>query len=131
MTKFKSKWANLAVEVGSISLDIFEELYHEFVVSKVKKINQDQIDVSLLRALCNWLENAIDKKEIVDEKIDKKKVVLNEYLRLKPQANTEQFKKMLEQIIEDFHNTGQIVKLSKRNKLFHKIKSFLLSSSKK
>lgn len=131
MTKFKSKWADLVVEVGSITLDIFEELYHEFVLSKVKKVNNDVIDVSLLRALCNWLENAVDKKERVDDKIDKKKIVINEYIRLKPQANTDQYRQILERLVEDLHNTKQIIKLSTKNKLFYKIKSFLLSSGKK
>ena len=132
MVKFKSKWAEIAVqEIGQLSVDVFVELYHEFVVSHVKKVSPDVIDVSLLRALCNWLENAIDKKEVVDEKLDKKKIVVDEYLRLKPQANNQQFKEIIEKLIEDLHNTGQIVKLSKRNKLFYKIKSFLLSSAKK
>jgi hypothetical protein len=131
MVKFKAKWADLIQEVGSITLDIFEELFHEYASSKVKKVNSDIIDISLLRALCNWLENAVDKKEVVDEKIDKKKIVINEYLRLKPQANQEQYKQILDQLIEDLHNTKQIVKLSQRNKLFYKIKSFLVSSNKK
>ncbi len=131
MPKFKSKWADLVVEVGAVSIDIFTELYHEFVVSHVKKVSPDVIDISLLRALCNWLENAIDKKEVVDEKLDKKKIVVDEYIRLKPQANTQQFKDIIEKLIEDLHNTGAIKKMSSRNKLFYKIKSFLLSSSKK
>ena len=132
MVRFKSKWAEIAVsEIGQLSVDIFTELYHEFVVSHVKKVSPDTIDVSLLRALCNWLENAIDKKEVVDEKLDKKKIVVDEYLRLKPQANTPQFKEIVEKLIEDLHNTHQIVKMSSRNKLFYKIKSFLLTSSKK
>ncbi len=131
MTKFKAKWANLVQEVGAITLDIFEELFHEYAVSKVKRVNQDIIDISLLRALCNWLENAVDKKEVVDEKIDKKKIVINEYLRLKPSANQEQYKQILENLIEDLHNTKQIVKLSTRNKLFYKIKSCIVSTDKK
>lgn len=131
MPKFKAKWADLVVEVGSVSVDIFTELYHEFVVSHVKKVSPDVVDVSLLRALCNWLENAIDKREVVDEKLDKKKIVVDEYMRLKPSANTPQFKDIIEKLIEDAHNTGQIVKMSRRNKLCYKIKSFLLSNGKK
>jgi hypothetical protein len=131
MPKFKSKWADLVVEVGAVSVDIFTELYHEFVVSHVKKVSPDVIDISLLRAMCNWLENAIDKKEVVDEKLDKKKIVIDEYLRIKPQANTPQFKEIIDKLIEDLHNSRQIVKMSSRNKLFYKIKSFLLASSKK
>ncbi len=131
MPKFKSKWADLVVEVGAVSVDIFTELYHEFVVSHVKKVSPDVIDISLLRAMCNWLENAIDKKEVVDEKLDKKKIVIDEYLRIKPQANTPQFKEIIDKLIEDLHNSHQIVKMSSRNKLFYKIKSFLLASSKK
>lgn len=132
MVRFKAKWAEIAVsEIGQLSVDIFTELYHEFVVSHVKKVSEDAIDISLLRALCNWLENSIDKKEVVDEKLDKKKIVVDEYLRLKPQANSPQFKEIIEKLIEDLHNTKQIVKMSLRNKLFYKIKSFLLTSSKK
>ncbi len=131
MPKFKSKWADLIVEVGAVSIDIFTELYHDYVVSHVKKVSADVIDVSLLRVLCNWLENAVDKKDVVDEKLDKKKIVIDEYIRLKPQANTPQYKEIIEKLIEDLHNTSQIIKLSKRNKLFYKMKSYVLSSSKK
>ena len=132
MPRFKAKWAELAVDVGSISIDIFTELYHEFVLEQVKKVNQsDLVDISLLRALCNWLENSIDKKEVIDEKIDKKLIVLNEYCKLKPGANTEVTKLLLNKLIDDLHNSKQIVKLSSRSKLFYKIKSCLVKSTKK
>ncbi len=131
MVLFKSKWADLIVEVGSISIDVFEMLYHEFVVSKVKKVNNDVVDISLLRYLCNILENALSKKQIIDGKINKKDIVINEYLILKPQANNDVTKAILNKIIEDLHNTGQILKLSKNTKLLHKIKSCIFSSNKK
>jgi hypothetical protein len=132
MPRFKSKWAELAVDVGSISIDIFTELYHEFVLEQVKKVNQtDLVDISLLRALCNWLENSIDKKEVIDEKVDKKKLVLDEYIRLKPGANTEDTKQLLNKLIEDLHNSSAIKKISQRQKLCHKIKSCLVKSTKK
>jgi hypothetical protein len=128
MPKFKSKWADLVVEVGAVSIDIFTELYHEFVVSHVKKVSPDVIDISLLRALCNWLENAIDKKDVVDEKLDKKKIVVDEYIRLKPQANTQQFKDIIEKLIDDLHNTQSIKKISKRRKMYHRVKSCFVSN---
>jgi hypothetical protein len=133
MPKFRSRWANLIQDAGSISIDIFVELYHEFVVERVKKVDQSNnnlVDVSLLRALCNWLENALDKKEVVDEKVNKKKIVLDEYIRLKPQCNNEQTKELLDKLIEDLHNSNQIQKVSKNTKLYHKIKSLVLSTKK-
>lgn len=132
MPRFKAKWAELAVDVGSISIDIFTEVYHEFCLQQIPKVNQtDLVDISLLRALCNWLENSIDKKEVIDEKVDKKQIVLNQYVRLKPGANNEQTKLLLNKLIDDLHNSSQIVKLSSRSKLFYKIKSCLVKSTKK
>jgi len=130
MPKFKSKWADLVVEVGAVSVDIFSELFHEYVVSKHKNVNQQKvIDVSLIRWLCNTLENAVKKKEVVDEKIDKKKLVVDEYVKLKPTANTPQYKQIIEDVIEDLHNSGAIKKLSSQTKLFHRVKSCCVSNN--
>ncbi len=131
MVLFKSKWADLIVEVGSISIDVFEMLYHQYVSTKVIRINNDIIDVSLIRYLCNILENALSKKQIIDGKVDKKTVVINEYLLLKPQANNDATKIILNKIIEDLHNTKQIKKFSRNKKLLHNIKSFIFPSNKK
>lgn len=128
---FKIKYLDLIKEVGSISVDIFENMLHEYVVENIKKVSDNNIDISLLRWLCNVVENSIDKKHVIDEKINKKQIVLNEYVKLKPNANQQQFKDILEKMIEDLHNTKQIKKISQKNKLFHKIKSVVLSSTKK
>ena len=128
---FKKKWLDEIIEVGSLSIDVFELMYHQYVMTKVNKINNDVIDISLLRYLCNILENALSKKQIIDGKIDKKNIVITEYLVLKPQANSEANKVILNKIIEDLHNTSQILKLSKNTKLLHKIKSCIFSTNKK
>ena len=65
------------------------------------------------------------------DEVDKKKLVLDEYIRLKPGANTEDTKQLLNKLIDDLHNSSQIVKLSSRSKLFYKIKSCLVKSTKK
>ena len=124
MPRFKSKWSNLIQEVGSVSIDIFEQLFHEYVVSRIKQTNNNEaVDVSLIRLLCNWLENSINKKDIVDGKLDKKTIVINEYIKLKPIANTSEYKVMVEKIIEDLHNTHQIKKVSSYFKTFYRLKS--------
>jgi uncharacterized membrane-anchored protein YjiN (DUF445 family) len=129
MPKFKAHWANLVKEVGQIAVDQFVELFHEFVISNVKNGHPEKIiDVSLLRWLCNTLENSLDKKEIVDDKVDKKKIVIDEYVKLKPPSNTQQFKQILEDLIEDLHNSGSIKKLSSRTKLYYRAKSCCISN---
>jgi hypothetical protein len=127
MVKFKDKYLDLIKEVGSVSVDIFQNLFHEYITEHIKNISQDEIDVSLLRWLCNVLENSIDKKYVVDEKINKKEIVLNEYFKLKPNARSHE--KLLDKIIEDLHNTGQIKRIKTRTKLYHKIKSALCTST--
>jgi hypothetical protein len=124
MPRFKSKWSNLIQEVGSVSIDIFEQLFHEYVVSRIKQTNNNEaVDVSLIRLLCNWLENSTNKKDIVDSKINKKQLVINEYIKLKPVANTPEYKIMVEKIIDDLHNTNQIKKVSSYFKTFYRLKS--------
>lgn len=129
MVKFKVKWLDLVEDLGSISTDIFQNLFHEFVTEHIKQLSQDEIDVSLLRWLCNVLENSINKKHIVDEKINKKQLVLDEYFKLKPNARSHE--KVLDKIIEDLHNTKQIKKVKERTKLYYKIKSMVFTSKQK
>ena len=126
---FKKKWLSFVKDVGSISVDIFENMLHEYVASEIKQVSQSEIDPSLLRWLCNVVENSIEKKQVIDEKIDKKRLVLNEYYKLKP--NSRQHEQFLINIIEDLHNSNQIKKVSTKTKLYHKIKSMVFSSSKK
>ena len=112
MAKFSESDAQLVKEVGAISIDVFKELFHEFVTQQIKGFDpNDPIDPSLLRKLCNYLECGLKKKHIVEGKVNKKQFVIDEYIRLKPSANTEANKKLLDKLIEDFHNTGQIRKI--------------------
>jgi hypothetical protein len=74
MVKFKASKSKLVKEVGSITVDIIADLFHEFVKEEIKEVKQDKtIDVSLLRLLSNKLENSLVKNgDVIDEKIDKK-----------------------------------------------------------
>jgi hypothetical protein len=129
MPKFKSKWADLVVEVGSIAVNTFEDLFHEYTLSKIKNPRPEKvIDISLIRWLANAVENALDKKDIVDGKINKKKLVIDEYIKLKPSASNPQFREILEDLIEDLHNTHQIKKIAQRTKLYHRVKSCCVSN---
>ena len=124
MVKFKASKSKLVKEVGSITVDIIADLFHEFVKEEIKEIKQDKtIDVSLLRLLSNKLENSLVKNgDVIDEKIDKKKLVLDEYIKLKPQANNPNDVITLETLLEDLHNTKQIKKVSKKRKFIKWIK---------
>ena len=73
----------------------------------------EKIDPSLLRFLCNIVENSYNKKDVVDKKNDKKKVVLDVYLILKPQFNNVDDKNILNNLIEDLHTSEQIGKVSR------------------
>jgi hypothetical protein len=42
---------------------------------------------------------------------DKKKIVVDEYYKLKPSANTPDNTNIMNKIIEDFHNSDQIKKI--------------------
>lgn len=124
--KFKPSKSALVKEIGSVAVDVLAELFHELIKEEIKDVKQDKnIDVSLLRLLCNKLENSIVKNgDVIDDKIDKKKLVLDEYFKLKPSSNNPQDKLILENLLEDLHNTKQIKKVSKKRKLTHFVKSF-------
>ena len=49
--------------------------------------------------MCNIIENAYTKKDIVDNKIDKKKIVIDVYVILKPQANNNEDKIIIDKLI--------------------------------
>ena len=87
----------------------------------------EKIDPSLLRFLCNIVENSYNKKEVIDKKIDKKKVVLDVYLILKPQCNNVDDKNVLNNLIEDLHTSGQIGKVSSIRYYWKVIKKHFLS----
>lgn len=126
--KFKKKWLNEIVDVGSISIDLFVNMYHEYINENVKtSSNEDIIDISLLRYLCNILENSLEKSHVIDTKINKKQIVINEYCQIKPSANQPQTKEVIDKIVEDLHNTGQIKKMKLKTKLYYKFQKFLFS----
>jgi len=83
-----------------------------FVNENIKKQSPDKIDPSLLRFICNIVENSYNKKDVLDKKIDKKKIVLDVYLVLKPQCNNLDDKNILNNLIEDFHTSEQNLKVS-------------------
>ena len=84
-------------------------------------------DPSLLSFLCNIIENAYTKKDIVDNKIDMKKIVIDVCLILKPQANNNEDKIIIDKLIEDLHSSGQVLKVSRLRYYYKSIKNFLLS----
>lgn len=112
MVKFRKFQASLVKLSGSSSIDVLVGEIVSYVNEKIKLINQDKIDPSLLRFLCNLVENSYNKKNVIDGKIDKKKIVIDVYLILKPQANNNDERLMLDKLIEDFHSSGQILKIA-------------------
>lgn len=125
MPKFRRDFLPLVREMGSVSLDIFEDMLHEYVSEVVKRVSDEAIDPSLLRLLCNILENSLEKKDKIDSKINKKSIVLNEYFKLKPkEVNTPENVELLGKLIEDMDNSGAIKKIKTKTKLAHRLKSF-------
>ena len=91
-----------------------------------KKISSDKIDPSLLRFICNVIENSYTKKDVIDNKIDKKKVVIDVYIILKPSANNTDDRIMLDKLIEDFHTSGQILKVSRLRYYYKTVKKSIV-----
>lgn len=112
MVKFNKFQASLVKLSGSSSVEVLIGEIVGFVNQNIKKVSPDKIDLSLLRFICNIVENSYNKKDVVDKKIDKKKVVLDVYLVLKPQCNNVEDKNIISNLIEDLHTSQQIVKVS-------------------
>ena len=127
MVKFSKFQASLVKLSGSSSVEILINEIIGFVNEKFKKISPEKIDPSLLRFLCNIIENAYTKKDIVDNKIDQKKIVIDVYIILKPQANNNEDKIVLDKLIEDLHSSGQVLKVSRVRYYYKSIKNFLHS----
>lgn len=127
MVKFNKFQTSLVKLSGSVSVDMLISEIVAFVNDKIKKISPDKIDPSLLRFICNIIENSYNKKDVADSKIDKKKVALDVYLILKPQCNTAEDKILLNNLIEDFHSTQQISKISNFKYYWKVIKKHFLS----
>ena len=113
MVKFSKFQASLVKLNGSSSVELLIGEIVNFVKENIKKVSPDKIDPSLLRFICNLIENSYNKKDILDNKIDKKKIVIDVYIILKPQANNAEDKGLLEKMVEDFHSTKQILKVSR------------------
>ena len=113
MVKFSKFQASLVKISETASVDVLINEIVNFVNENVKEISQDKIDPSLLRLLCNVVENSYNKKNVIDKKIDKKKVVIDVYLILKPHCNNVEDKLILDKLIEDFHTSEQILKVSR------------------
>ena len=112
MVKFRKFQASLVKLSGSSSIDVLVGEIVSYVQEKIKLINPERIDPSLLRFLCNLVENSYSKKNAIDSKVHKKKIVIDVYIILKPQANNNDDKIMLNKLIEDFHSSGQILKIA-------------------
>jgi len=125
--KFRPNSLKHVKDVGSISLELFCQMLHDYVTSHIKEVNQDPIDPSLLRLLCNWVEEAsANKTHLVDSKLDKKKIVIDEYIKLKPSAGQNaEYKKVLDKLVDDLWATKQIKKISLKKRLYYLAVDFL------
>jgi hypothetical protein len=120
MVKFDKFQSSLVKLSGSSSVDALINEIVEYIKQSIKNISPDKIDPSLLRFICNIVENSYSKKSVADNKIDKKKIVIDVYIILKPSANSPDDRIMLDRLIEDFHSSGQILKVS-RLKYYYKL----------
>jgi hypothetical protein len=120
MVKFNKFQSSLVKLSGSSSVDALINEIVSYVKESIKNISPDKIDPSLLRFICNIVENSYSKKSITDNKINKKKIVVDVYIILKPSANSADDRAMLDRMIEDFHSSGQILKIS-RLKYYYKL----------
>ena len=75
MVKFSKFQASLVKLNGSSSVEVLIGEIVNFVNENIKKVSPEKIDPSLLRFLCNVIENSYNKKDIIDNKIDKKKLL--------------------------------------------------------
>jgi len=120
MVKFSKFQASIVKLNGSSSVEVLIGEIVKFVNENIKKVSPDKIDPSLLRFLCNLVENSYTKKDVIDNKIDKKKIVVDVYMILKPHANNVDDRLILDKMVEDFHSSKQILKVS-RLRYYYKI----------
>jgi hypothetical protein len=125
MVKFSKFQASLVKLSGTASVDVLINEIINYVNENVKKISPDKIDLSLLRFLCNVVENSYNKKDVVDGKVNKKKVVIDVYIVLKPQCNNQEDKNILDKLIEDLHTSKQILKVSRIRYYYKLLKNHL------
>ena len=127
MVKFSKFQVSLVKLNGSSAVDVLIGEIVKYVNENIKKVSPDKIDPSLLRFLCNIVENSYSKKDIVDNKIDKKKVVIDVYIILKPQCNNSEDRVVLDKLIEDIHSSGQVLKVSRLRYYYKLLKNQLFS----
>ena len=120
MVKFSKFQASLVKLNGSSSVEVLIGDIVNFVNQNVKNVSPDKIDPSLLRFICNVVQNYYSNKSFEKNKIDKKKTAIDVYIILKPSANSAEDRAMLDRLIEDFHTSGQILKVS-RLKYYYKL----------
>lgn len=128
--KFKKDFvAQMVRDVGTIAVDTFVSQLDAFCDEVVPlKPNSSKIDVSLLRFIANVIENAFVKRDVIDDKVSKKELCLNEYIRMKQRMGinlTEEEVKVLEDLLEDLHSAGEIKKRSFFKYLLKKVKKIL------
>ncbi|RZK26858.1 MAG: hypothetical protein EOO43_01515 [Flavobacterium sp.] len=113
MVKLKSELVNLVKITGEAGFKVLEEELHSWATEKFGKIDTTvKIDYSLVRALCQVVEAGLVKNsKVSDEKFDKKKLVIDEYCRLKEGLN-EVDKQLIDKYIEDLHSAKAIKPLS-------------------
>ncbi len=127
MVKFSKFQASLVKLNGSSSVEVLIGEIVNFVNENIKKVSPDKIDPSLLRFLCNLVENSYTKKDVIDNKIDKKKIVIDVYIILKPHANNVDDRLILDKMVEDFHSSKQILKVSRLRYYYKILKNHLFS----
>ena len=127
MVKFSKFQVSLVKLNGSSAVDVLVSEIVSYVTKSISNISPDRLDLSLLRFLCNVVENSYSKKDIVDNKIDKKKVVIDVYIILKPQCNNSEDRVVLDKLIEDIHSSGQVLKVSRLRYYYKLLKNQLFS----
>jgi hypothetical protein len=129
--KFKPQFVELVKEVGSFSIDQFVSQLDRFCDEHVPlKPNSPKVDISLLRFICNVIENSYVKKEVIDAKISKKKLAVDEYCRMKERMGvplSAEERAEIENLVEDLHSTNQIKKISTMKFILKKLKKILLN----
>ena len=76
MVKFDKFQTSLVKLSGSSSLDALINEIVEYIKQSIKNISPDKIDPSLLRFICNIVENSYSKKVLQIIKLIKRKLLM-------------------------------------------------------
>jgi len=129
--RFKVNRVALVKEIGGLGVDAFLTEFSRFCSDNLATQNASKFDVSLLRALCNILENSYEAKHPAESKLDKKSVVINEYVRIKGKLGLTYDvadRDVLSALIEDLHNSKSIRKVPWMKLWGRRLRTFLLGS---